>query len=323
MYIDFFGFKEKPFEITPDPKFIFLTPTYREMLAAMVYGITERRGFIAMIGEVGSGKTLLLNTVQGWLNHKTKFASIFNSDMTFKQMLLYALWDLEIIEESRNLTKAAAIQQLNNFALKQLEDDGNLVLFIDEAQNLSPRTLENIRMLGNLETRKQKLVQIVLAGQPELDKKLSRPDCRQLAQRIGLKVYAEALSEQDTYSYIMHRLKVAGYKGPELFSEAALKNVWLFSLGIPRKINLLCDSALLHGYGADQKQIDENIVHSVAGDMGGYPSAVAGVSKHTEKDTAVMKFESMLKKNDEKKIPESVLHRIILILAAILFFVLL
>jgi general secretion pathway protein A len=267
MYQNFFGFKEKPFEVTPDPKFLYLTQVYQEIISALIYGIHERRGFIAIVGEVGTGKTMMLNALIDRLEYDTKVAFIFNSDLTFKQMLIMALCDLGLANPEQNLSKVEAIQRLNNFAIQQLEKNGNVVIIVDEAQNISHKTMENLRMLSNLETRKHKLVQIVLSGQPELDKKLNKPEWRQLVQRISLKRYSTELSEKDTYSYVEHRLKKAGYRGSSLFSKAALKLIWSHSGGIPRKINILCDNALLIGYGLGKKHINAEIIDEAINDL--------------------------------------------------------
>jgi type II secretory pathway predicted ATPase ExeA len=271
MYLNFYGFIDKPFEVTPDPKFLFITPGYQEILSALIYGIHERRGFIAVVGEVGTGKTLMLNALLDRLDRKHKVAFIFNSDLTFKQILMMVLCDIGQAEPEERISKVDAIQRLNSFAIKQLERDGNVVIIIDEAQNISDKTMENIRMLSNLETRKHKLVQIVLCGQPELDEKLSRYEWRQLVQRISLKRYAMTLHEEETYRYIQHRLDIAGYKGSSLFSQGSQKLIWEFSGGIPRKINILCDNALLIGYGLAKENIDEDIVNEAIHDLSWSP----------------------------------------------------
>ena len=178
MYCNFFGFSEKPFEVTPDPKFLYLSPSHQEILATLLYGIQERRGFMTIIGEVGTGKTTLLNAVLDRLPPTTKTAFIFNTDLTFKQMLLMAMIDLGILKSPKNCTKAEAIHRLNEFAVSRLSHGGNVVFIIDEAQNLKRQALENLRLLSNLETRKHKLLQIVLSWQPELDAKLAQPQLR-------------------------------------------------------------------------------------------------------------------------------------------------
>lgn len=271
MYCNFFGFSEKPFEVTPDPKYLYLSTAHREILASLLYGIQERRGFISVIGEVGTGKTTLLNAVLDRLDPTTKTAFIFNTDLTFKQMLLMALMDLGIIKSTRNCTKAEAIHRLNEYAVSRLAHGGNVVFIVDEAQNLKLQSLENLRLLSNLETRKHKLLQIILSGQPELDAKLVQPELRQLNQRIGLKRYVPALSEETTYAYISHRLSIANYKGPELFDDKTLKLIWTHTEGIPRKINILCDNALLIGYALEKKIINENILKEVIRDLNWNP----------------------------------------------------
>ena len=271
MYLNFYGFVDKPFEVTPDPKFLFMTPVYQEILSALIYGIHERRGFIAVVGEVGTGKTLMLNALLDRLDRKQKAAFIFNSDLTFKQILMMVLCDLGQAKPEERISKVDAIQRLNSFAIKQLERDGNVVIIIDEAQNISDKTMENIRMLSNLETRKHKLVQIVLCGQTELDEKLNRHGWRQLVQRISLKRYATKLNEEDTRRYLRHRLEVAGFKGSSLFSEGAQKRIWEFSGGIPRKINILCDNALLIGYGLAREIVDEDIIKEAIHDLSWSP----------------------------------------------------
>jgi type II secretory pathway predicted ATPase ExeA len=271
MYNKFFGFSEKPFEVTPDPKFLFLTKAYQEILSALVYGIRERRGFIALVGEVGTGKTLMINALLDRLDHRTKVAFIFNSDLTFKQMLIMAICDLGLATPEENLSKVEAIQRLNELAITQLEKNGYVVIIVDEAQGISHKTMENLRMLSNLETRKHKLLQIILSGQPELDTKLRKPEWRQLVQRISIKRYSTQLSEEDTYNYVQHRLNIAGFKGPFLFNDEALKLIWRNSCGIPRKINIICDNALLIGYGIEKRIISREIIQEAIDDLSWSP----------------------------------------------------
>jgi type II secretory pathway predicted ATPase ExeA len=267
MYSRFFGFSEKPFNVTPDPRFLFLTQGHREMLAALLYGIKERRGFIAIVGEVGTGKTTLINTVLSRLDEKTKVAYIFNTAVTYDQLLTMALAELGLAKSDDSLKKIEAVNRLNKFAIRQLTDGHNVVLIVDEAQNLDLHSMENLRLLSNLETRKHKLIQIVLSGQPELDAKLSQPELRQLAQRISLKRYIIPLSEKETYEYIQHRLRVADYKGPPLFSRRAQKVIWEYSRGVPRKINILCDNALLIGYAGGEQRVKATVVEEAVNDL--------------------------------------------------------
>jgi general secretion pathway protein A len=263
MYNNFFGFSEKPFEATPDPKFLYLTEGLRETLATLVYGINERRGFIIIIGEPGTGKTTLLNAAADQFDENVKVAFIFNTSLAFKDMLHMVLVDLNLAKTEESLTKRNAIQRLNDFALRQNESGGNIALIIDE------NSLENLRLLSNLQTRNHKLIQIVLAGQPELDITLQKRELRQLVQRIGLRRHTNPLNEKDAYEYIQHRLKVAKYEGPQLFGNRAKKLIWSYSQGIPRTINFLCDNSLLAGYALERKRIDSAIVEEAIQDLSG------------------------------------------------------
>lgn len=267
MYNRFFGFKEKPFELTPNPKFMFMTPVYDELLSTLIYGIIERHGLIAVVGDIGTGKTMTLYALMKRLDPKHKVVLIFNSDLTFLQMMTMVLCDLGLAKPHEHLNKAEAILRLKEYAIKQLKEDGKTIIIIDEAQHLSDRTMENLRMLTNLETGRHKLVQIVLCGQLELDDKLSKPEWRPIVQRISLKRYSTELNEGDTYRYIAFRLKTAGYEGEELFGQDALELIWQYSEGIPRKINILCDNALLIGYALESKIIDEHIINEVVQDL--------------------------------------------------------
>lgn len=279
MYCNFYGFSEKPFDVTPDPKFLYLTPGHREMLAALTYGIRERRGFITIVGEVGTGKTTLLNVVLDRLYESTKVACIFNADGTFLEIdLAMALIDFGLANSNETSSKIQAIHRLNDFAIQQLTTGGNVVLIVDEAQNLDRRSMEGLRLLSNLETRKHKLIQIVLSGQPELDAKLNRPELRNLAQRISLRRYITTLSEKETYDYIHHRLGVANYSGSTLFSPRARKMIWEYSRGVPRKINILCDNVLLLGYALRKKTIRASVVAEAIRDLS--PEYI----KHAEKE---------------------------------------
>ena len=267
MYCTHYKFSEKPFDVTPDPRFLYLTPDHQETLASLIYGIRERRGFITIIGEVGTGKTTLLNAALDRLDDTTKVAFIFNTDVTFEQMLNMALYEWGLINSEESLSKVTAIRRLNDFAIDQLAKGGNVVLIVDEAQNLDSTVMENLRLLSNLETRRHKLVQIILSGQPELDAKLDRHELRQFAQRINLRRSVYPLNETHTYKYLAHRLKIAEYKNSSLFTDTAQKLIWEYSGGIPRKINMLCDNAFLIGYGLKQKKINADMVQEAARDL--------------------------------------------------------
>ncbi len=267
MYCNHYGFSEKPFDVTPDPRFLYLPEGHRETLASIIYGIKERRGFITVTGEVGTGKTTLLNAALDRLDEQTRVAFIFNTDVTFDQMLIMALYEWGLVKPKEKLSKVDAIQRLNNFAIEQKSKGGNVVLIVDEAQNLDNRVMENLRLLSNLETRRHKLIQIVLSGQPELDTNLNRHELRQFVQRISLRRYVFPFDEKDTYAYLHHRLQVVQDKNSSPFTDKVQKLIWEYSGGVPRKINNLCDNALLIGYGLKKNKINSAIVHEAAQDL--------------------------------------------------------
>jgi type II secretory pathway predicted ATPase ExeA/cell division septation protein DedD len=271
MYSNFFRFSEKPFDLTPDPKYLYLNEGYREVLASLIYGIQERRGFIAVVGEVGTGKTTLIKAVLDRLDQHTKVAHLFNTDMTFEQLLVMALVELGAAKPVEALTKPESLHRLYDFATGELAKGGNVVLVVDEAQNLDRGALESLRLLSNLETRKHKLIQIVLCGQPELEAKLNDPSLRQLAQRISIRRRIVPLSEKEVYEYIDDRLVIANYRGPSLFTDEALGLIWKYSGGVPRKINILCDNALLIAYGLGKKKIKASVIEEIVSDLGWSP----------------------------------------------------
>ena len=279
MYCKFFGFSEKPFDVTPDPKFLYLTKGHREMLATLLYGINERRGFIAIMGEAGTGKTTLLDIVKHKLNEKTKVAYISNTVVSYDQLLAMALAELGLANPEEVPSRVASLNRLGNFASRQLLQGGNVALIVDEAQNLDFRDLEGLRLLSNLETSKHKLIQIVLSGQPELHAKLRRPEMRQLAQRINMRRYLAPLTERETQNYIRHRLIIAKYRGPVLFSPGARDLIWKYAGGIPRLINVVCDNALLIAFALQRKTIGVNVVQEAIDDLRGSPFAMVKKSQ--------------------------------------------
>ncbi len=267
MYCKHFGFSQKPFDVTPDHRFLYETPGHREALASIVYGIRERRGFVALVGEAGTGKTTLLRAALSRLDKNTKSAFIFNSDLPFLQVMALILDELGILGPVQKLSLIGAVRRLNDFATQQFAEGGNVVIMVDEAQNYDTKTIEGLRLLSNLESGEHKMIQVVLAGQPELDSKLSKRAMHQFAQRISLRRTTVALAEQHAYEYIRHRLKIVGYKGSGLFSKKALNLIWLHSEGIPRKINILCDNVLLNAYGMGQKKIKAIAVAEAINDL--------------------------------------------------------
>jgi len=271
MYCKFFGFSEKPFAVTPQPRFFFLSSAHREALASIIYGIRERLGFITLVGEVGTGKTTVLRAMLDQLDKKNKVAVIINPNLHFIDILALILKELGLTRPKEKISKVGALYRLNQFAIRQLAKNGNVVLILDEAQHLSGNAMENLRLLSNLEFRERKLIQIVLAGQPELDLKLSRHDMRQLAQRISLRRYIMPLSRKETFEYLQYRLQVAGYGSRPLFSDRALTLIWKFSRGVPRKINILCDNALLIAYSRDKKKIETAVMREAVKELSHSP----------------------------------------------------
>ena len=267
MYCGFFGLEEKPFSITPDPRFLFLSQSHQEALGHLLYGIEERKGFITITGEVGTGKTVLCRALLGRLGHHVCTALILNSFMSDLELLRSINEDFGIA--ARGTSRKESIDALNDFLIKEFREGRNAVLIIDEAQNLAPPVLEQIRMLSNLETERGKLLQIVLVGQPELRQQLARADLRQLNQRIALRYHIQPFDRQETVDYIHHRLLVAGSHGGIRFSRRALSIIYRHSQGIPRKINLLCDRALLSAYVHGSAAIDHRIVRQANAELEG------------------------------------------------------
>jgi general secretion pathway protein A len=267
MYTEYYGFSEHPFNITPDPRFLYLTPGHREALAALVYGIKERKGFVALTGEVGTGKTTLLYRLLDNLNEKVKTAFIFHTHTTFRELLKNVLLELglPVTDDDTFLL----IDRLNHYLIDRMVAGEIVALIIDEAQNLSAGVLEDIRLLSNLETRSAKLLQIVLSGQPELEVKLNAQSLRQLRQRIAILRRIGPLSDAECRGYVEHRLKIVGARAARLFTPAAMSLLCTHSGRIPRIINVMCDNALLIGFAKSCKKIDEAIMLEVIRDMDG------------------------------------------------------
>ncbi len=258
MYLEFLGLREKPFSITTDPSFLYLSKRHREALSHMVYGVQERKGFIEITGEVGTGKTTLCKTLLRQLDPKTKTALILHSNLSELQLLHTIVEDFGL--DPMRTSRPNLFNQLNRFLLDQANLGNNLVLIVDEAQNLSLRLLEQIRMLSNLETDKDKLIQIILVGQPQLRDKLNLPSMRQIQQRIAVRYHILPLDLDEVRTYIEHRLRVAGSDGSLAWSEDAIEEVFQCSQGIPRLINLISDRALLACYVFRVKSVDRGIV---------------------------------------------------------------
>jgi general secretion pathway protein A len=267
MYCDFFGFSEKPFTITPNPHFLYLSGNHREAFGRLLYGIDSCAGFIVMIGEVGTGKTTVLRTLLTQLDPgKYSSALIFNPCITGEQLLASICREFDL--EKTDQEKPDYLDQLNRFLLDQHSDGRTVVLVIDEAQNLAPDVLEHLRMISNLETEQNKLIQIILSGQPELNDVLNRNDLRQLNQRIAVRCKLTPMGFRDTGEYISHRLKVSGCRIPQLFTKGAVRRIFRFSRGFPRLINIICEQALVLAWTRDTPVITSAIVGKVIRDAG-------------------------------------------------------
>lgn len=252
MYNDFYGFRESPFNITPDPHFLFFSDRHLEAFNHLIFGIRERKGFIQITGEVGAGKTTLCRALLERLGPSYKTALILNPVLTGEQLLWLVLAELGI--EAHPYDRAQNLQLLNEYLLEQVPAGNDVVLLIDEAQDLSMELLEEVRLLSNLETDQRKLLQIVLMGQPELRELLDQENLRQLRQRITVRYHLEPLSLNETDRYIQHRLHVAGANSRPVFQRGAVRKVYRYAGGIPRLVNAVCDKTLLCGYvsGADK-----------------------------------------------------------------------
>lgn len=258
MYYRFYGFSEPPFNITPDPKYLFLSEHHQEALNHLLFGIRERKGFMQLTGEVGSGKTTLCRALFNELNGNCLTGLILNPRLSEPQLIRAILTELEVPGIARD--RLTNIERLNDFLLERLRTGKDVVLVIDEAQDLKPNLLEQVRLLSNLETDNRKLIQIVLMGQPELRDILDTAELRQLRQRITVRYHLEPLSREDTRRYIDHRVSVAGSRGVPYFENGAIRRIHRYSRGIPRMINALADKALLAGYVHRAERITGKLV---------------------------------------------------------------
>src|SRR5579864_2364734 len=263
MYKSFYGLKENPFNVNPDPRFLYLTKQIEEALTGLMYGIQTRKGFITLTGEVGTGKTTLVNRLLDWLHHRNaRTAFLFNSRMNSNQLFDFILAEFDIACESKS--KSQQLLKLNHWLLERYRLGETVVLIIDEAQNLTYPVLEEIRLLTNLETSTDKLLQIVLSGQQELEDKLKLPQLRQLRQRISVRCKTSPLTNEQTHQYVAERLRIAGANGQPIFGPAAIDAIHKYAHGIPRVINLLCENALTGAYVEEQRPIEPALIDEVA-----------------------------------------------------------
>jgi general secretion pathway protein A len=274
IYVNFYGLERDPFGPTPDPDFLFLTPGHKEALAQLLYAIQERKGFILVTAEVGMGKTMLLQALRQELDSTTAVAYVSNSMLPFPGILEYMLAEFEIQKPGES--HAQRLVALQNFLLERHRTGQSTVLILDEAQNLYPQTLEQIRLLSNFETTKEKILQIVLVGQPELLARLDLPELRQLKQRIAILCTIPPMTASGTRNYIRTRLRLAGSRDLGIFTEEALARISAHAAGIPRVVNTLCDHCLLIGYADQTRRIDGGIVdQAVSYFHGGLPARPA------------------------------------------------
>jgi len=266
MYKEFFGLRANPFNVNPDPRYLFLTRHTEEALACLTYGIQSRKGFVLLTGEVGTGKTTLINKLLEWLRlQQVATAFIFNSRLNTTQFLDYMMADFGIPCDSKD--KSQILLRLYNWLLDRYRAGETAVLIVDEAQNLTEEVLEEIRMLTNLETFTEKLLQIVLVGQPELEEKLRQPQLRQLRQRLSLRAKTHELTLAETKAYVQQRLRIAGSNGQEIFDPEAVVSIHRYANGIPRVINLLCEHCLVSAFVDQQQVIMPAVVDNVARDL--------------------------------------------------------
>lgn len=266
MYKEFFGLRANPFNVNPDPRYLFLTRHTEEALACLTYGIQSRKGFVLLTGEVGTGKTTLINKLLEWLRlQQVPTAFVFNSRMNVPQFMDYMMADFGIPCDSES--KSQVLRQLNSWLLDRYRAGETAVLIVDEAQNLSDEVLEELRMMTNLETFTEKLLQVVLVGQPELEQKLKQPNLRQLRQRLTLRAKTHPLTLDETKAYVSQRLRIAGSNGQEIFDPESLLAIHRFSSGIPRVVNLLCEHCLVSSFVDQQKLVTAKTVEAVARDF--------------------------------------------------------
>jgi general secretion pathway protein A len=265
MYAKHFGLAESPFSVTPDPRFSYINTHYREAFANLRYGIETRKGFIVITGEAGTGKTTLLRRLMRGVESTVHTAFIFNTHLSFTELLRLALNELGVASSAQD--RLTLMLQLNDYLIEQLRKDHIVSLLIDEAQDLSDEMLEELRLLSNLETDRAKLIQIVLMGQPELERKLDQPHLRQLKQRVAVRCRLAPLRSDEVALYIHSRLQTVGYEGKELFDLGSVEQIARYSQGIPRLINVICDNALLITYATSKSKVSAKIIDEVARDL--------------------------------------------------------
>jgi general secretion pathway protein A len=265
MYEKFFNLKIKPFELIPNPDFIFLSRSHKKAMTYLDYGIRERKGFILLTGEVGSGKTTIIRNLIKGLNNNVKLSKVFNTKVSSEQLLAMINEDFGLNVDGKN--KITLLRELNDFLIEQYSGNHQSILIIDEAQNLTSELLEEVRLLSNLETDRYKLLQIILVGQPELRNILSQPELRQLRQRISIFCHINALTRKETEEYIFHRLEIAGNREAITFHNETIDAIHNFSRGIPRLINTICDFLMISAFVEEKIELSIDLVKEVIGEI--------------------------------------------------------
>jgi general secretion pathway protein A len=296
MYESFYGLKEKPFNLTPDPDYLYMSQTHENVLTHLEYAITENKGFVVITGEIGAGKTTLINFLLNKIQQSVHVGLINNPAMSPNQLIKMMCQEFELRVSGAN--KASMLDAFYRFLLKEYSEKRRVVLIIDEAQNLSVKTIEEIRLLSNLEAEKDHLIQIILAGQPELENKLQKKVLRQFAQRVTVSCHLAGLSEAEVLEYVRHRLMVAGTDNLDIFNRGAIEAVHKHSDGIPRIINIICDAALVFGYADGLELIDENVIQEVVHSrkFGGIVKEVEDAREQKRRKSEDMKISRKLSK---------------------------
>jgi general secretion pathway protein A len=305
MYEQHFGFQESPFSITPDPRFFYANSVYLEAYANLRYGIEAKKGFIAITGEVGTGKTTLLRKLMLSLDKTIQTVLVFNTDVTFNELLRVILRELGLPTAGKD--RLGMVEELNDYLIEQLERGQTVCLLIDEVQYLSDESLEGLRLLSNLETDRQKLLQIVLIGQPEFQAKLDQPHLRQLKQRIAIRCEISRLRDDEVGSYINFRLRMAGCDNPELFHTDAIEKIAFYSKGIPRVINVICDNALVIAFAGSQTSVSKDVIGEVVRDLRLAPDSqlTQNETNQAPADAAILSSETTVQISQGKPIGSS------------------
>jgi len=299
MYTKFYELQKKPFSLSPDPDYLFMSPKHEKVYIHLRYAIFENKNFVVITGEIGSGKTILINFLLRQIKEPFKIAYIRNTLVSPVQFLKFICQEFKISVEG--FDKPKILDALREFLLKEYSANRRVILIIDEAQNLSFQTLEEIRLISNIETEKEPLWQIILVGQPELRKKLQHPSLKQFAQRVTVYCHLEPLSKEETFEYIHHRLRIAGARNLDIFTKDAMEAIYQHSKGIPRLINILCDTALVYGFADGLLSIDKNVIENVVEDR-----KKEGLFFEEEKKEKT----SLVEKNRLSSIPEDLKMRL-------------